>query len=334
MKRWLCFAVVGGAALVAACSEHTTSPSAPSVSLNQVSPAETHKLPTIELYRAANGTNPLASPPDHPDAKPGSGGSNTGIIYHGGPLLISPSIAAVYWSNRTIYSGGPAAGSNGSGSQDGSLIGYFLSNLGASSYWNINTTYYNGSNVHVTRSLNYSQFWAANVNVPASGSAPTDANMENLLITGFNTGKLTFSPTTIYAIFSDAGVNLGGGFGSSYCAYHGHFTWNGNDVKYAAMPHNIDFPSACTDGQAPNGDAAADAEVNTLAHESEEATTDEDLNAWYDRRGNENADKCAWNFGAVSGSSGAQYNITVGSKHFMVQQNWINSGSGGCRQGL
>ena len=36
----------------------------------------------------------------------------------------------------------------------------------------------------------------------------------------------------------------------------------------------------------------------------------------------------------VSGPAGAQYNITVGSKHFMVQQNWINSGSGGCRQGL
>jgi hypothetical protein len=22
-------------------------------------------------------------------------------------------------------------------------------------------------------------------------------------------------------------------------AYHGNFTWNGNDVKYAAMPHDI-----------------------------------------------------------------------------------------------
>ena len=39
-------------------------------------------------------------------------------------------------------------------------------------------------------------------------------------------------------------------------------------------------------------------------------------NAWYDTRGYENADKCTWNFGG---------------KHFLVQQNWINAGTGGCR---
>jgi hypothetical protein len=29
-------------------------------------------------------------------------------------------------------------------------------------------------------------------------------------------------------------------------------------------------------------------------HETREAVTDPDLNAWYDRRGNEADDKCAW----------------------------------------
>ena len=31
----------------------------------------------------------------------------------------------------------------------------------------------------------------------------------------------------------------------------------------------------------------------------EETATDPDLNAWYDRRGYENADKCAWTFGTT-----------------------------------
>ena len=328
MNRWVRYAAIGGAAVFAACTNEATSPNSPDLtpSFSEFATPgnHVHVMGTKAQYDNAN-------------ARPGGGGGgggNTGIFYHGGPLLLTPNVAAVYWASGTLYNGGPAAGTNGSGSQDGSLVGYFLSNLGASSYWNINTTYYNGSNQHVQRSLGYTQYWAANVNVPASGSAPTDADMQNLIVTGFNTGKLTYDPNTTYAIFSAAGVNLGGGFGSSYCAYHGHFTWNGNDVKFAAMPHNIDFPSACTGGQAPNGDAAADAEVNTLAHELEEATTDPDLNAWYDRRGQENADKCAWKFGTVSGSTGAQSNISVGTKRFLVQMNWINSGSGGCVQGL
>ena len=326
MNRWVRFAAIGGAAAFAACTNEATSPSAspelsPAFSEFATPGNHVHVMPT--QARAAQNA-----------AKPSGGGSGTGIYYHGGPLLLTPKVAAVYWSSGTIYNGGPTPGSNGAGSQDGSLIGYFLSNLGSSSYWNINTTYYNGSNQHVARSLAYTEYWAANVNVPASGSAPNDAAMQNLLITGFTTGKLTYDANTTYAIFSASGVNLGGGFGSSYCAYHGHFTWNGNDVKYAAMPRNQDFPGSCSEGQAPNGDVAADAEVNTLAHEIEEATTDPDLNAWYDRRGQENADKCAWKFGTTTGASGALSNITVGSKRFLVQMNWVNSGSGGCLQGL
>jgi hypothetical protein len=40
--------------------------------------------------------------------------------------------------------------------------------------------------------------------------------------------------------------------------------------------------------------------ASIIAHELEEAATDPDLNAWYDRRGMENADKCAWTFGSTS----------------------------------
>jgi hypothetical protein len=325
MKRWVRFAALGGAVAVAACSEQSAGPSAPDISPSfsefATPGSHVHEMPTRAQYANAN-------------AKPGGGGTSTGILYHGGPVLLAPKVAAIYWSNSTIYSGGPAPGATGSGGQDGSLTGYFMSNLGASTYWNINTTYYNGSNQHVPRSLPYTQFWAANVNVPSSGASVSDAQIQSIITTGFTSGKLTFEANTIYAVFSAAGVNLGGGFGSQYCAYHGHFTWNGNDVKFAAMPRNLDFPGSCTEGQSPNGDAAADAEVNTLGHELEEAATDPDLNAWFDRRGQENADKCAWNFGTVTGASGAYSNITVGSKRFLVQQNWINTGSGGCRQGL
>ncbi len=83
--------------------------------------------------------------------------------------------------------------------------------------------------------------------------------------------------------------------------------------------------------------------VNVIAHELEEAASDEDLNAWYDSRGYENADKCAWTFGTTSTlSSGAKYNMTLPTssqissgntttvRNYLIQRNWVNSGSGYC----
>jgi hypothetical protein len=80
---------------------------------------------------------------------------------------------------------------------------------------------------------------------------------------------------------------------------------------------------------------AAILEVNVLAREIEETTTDEMGNAWFDTSGYENADKCAWNFGTVQNSGKGNWNVIVGGVQFLVQQNWINAnGGGGCRQGL
>lgn len=48
----------------------------------------------------------------------------------------------------------------------------------------------------------------------------------------------------------------------------------------------------------PNGDPAIDAAVNIFAHELAETATDPLLNAWWaDSDGDENADKCSFNFG-------------------------------------
>jgi len=215
---------------------------------------------------------------------------------------------------------------------DGSLIGYFLNHLGGSPYYNINTTYTDGAGTAIQNSVTYTQFWASNTNVPLPVVPVTDLQMQNQIIAGFTNGQLTYDPSTLYLIFSDQLVNPGGGFGVVYCAYHGNFTWNGNDVKYAAMPHDIDFFDCSALSGSPNNDAAADAEVNTLAHEIEETNTDEDLDAWYDNSGNENGDKCAWNFGTTyTTANGSTANMKIGAKDFLVQQNWVNANGGGCR---
>jgi hypothetical protein len=162
--------------------------------------------------------------------------------------------------------------------------------------------------------------------------------MAAMLQSGFNSGALTYDASTVYAIFTSGKVNLGGGFGTSYCAYHTHATVTiggvARTVLYAAMPYNYAYPSACTSGlAAANGsaDPGADYEVNTLAHEIEETTTDMMGNAWFDRRGYENADKCAWTWGTTyTTAAGGKANMNLGGKDFLVQRNWVNAGSGGC----
>jgi hypothetical protein len=66
-------------------------------------------------------------------------------------------------------------------------------------------------------------------------------------------------------------------------------------------------------------------------HEIEETTTDMMGNAWYDNRGYENGDKCAWTWGTTyTTAAGGTANVNIGGKDFLVQQNWKNSGTGGC----
>ena len=94
---------------------------------------------------------------------------------------------------------------------------------------------------------------------------------------------------------------------------------------------------ACAEQTAssPNGNPAADAMASVIAHELEEATTDPDLNAWFDTRGYENADKCAWTFGTTYRvANGAAANMNLGGLDFLIQRNWVNSGGGYCSLGF
>ena len=59
--------------------------------------------------------------------------------------------------------------------------------------------------------------------------------------------------------------------------------------------------------------------------------TDPLLNAWYDRQGEENADKCAWTFGATyTTNGGAVANLALNGRSYLVQRNWVNASGGYC----
>jgi len=142
----------------------------------------------------------------------------------------------------------------------------------------------------------------------------------------------------VYFVLTSADVNETSGFCTQYCGWHTHGTITGTDIKFAFVGNPDRCPSACAAQDAgPNGNAGADGMASIVSHELEEAVTDPDLNAWYDRRGQENADKCAWTFGTTSTASignGAIYNMTLGSRQFLIQQNWVNASGGFCAKGF
>ena len=134
--------------------------------------------------------------------------------------------------------------------------------------------------------------------------------------------------TSMYFLFTPQNVNSCFDAGSTqcsysyYCAYHGSFSPTGGQIIYANQPYND--VSGCTAGQKPNGNAA-DPTINVVSHEHNEAITDPSLNAWYDAAGYEIGDKCAWDFGAVNGPNGAEYNQTINSHHYFLQREYDNA---------
>ncbi len=298
------------------------------------------------------------------------GAPDKNILYWSGSVIRDQKVVAIYYSPATVYTNGPQAGTAGGATSDGSLIGHFLRNIGGTPYWNINTTYYqnHGGNLeYVNNTMGYSGFWADNQDVtvdygppigkktysaPVAGGPAIDGLwMAYVVEQGFATGAITYDPNTVYMIFTGSGVNLGGGFSKSnlqYCAWHSAYrAGDGRIVQYSAMPYDADFTPAhradnggyCVpQNGAPNGDVGADGTVSAMTHEIEETATDpvslwdkKFFYGWYDVTFGENADKCAYTYGPnIYRTSTGAYNLVVGGKPFLVQQNWSNVKVEGC----
>jgi hypothetical protein len=251
-----------------------------------------------------------------PTARPKTSTSN-GINYHGGPLILGMTNVYYIWYG------------NWSGNTATSILSNFASSIGGSSYFNINTTYYDGNNVHVANSV-----FLANQTYDSYslGSNLGDADIKSIVTASINSGALPADPNAVYFVMTSADVNETSGFCTQYCGWHTHGTINGMDLKYSFVGNPDRCPSACAaQTTGPSGNAGADGMASIVAHELEEAVTDPDLNAWYDRRGRENADKCAWTFGATYvTANGALANMNLGGADYLIQQNWVNASGGYC----
>jgi len=119
-----------------------------------------------------------------------------------------------------------------------------------------------------------------------------------------------FIPAGSYS--SDGSSTSCGGPNLAYCAYHSHYVdGSGKNVKYSIEP----FPN-CS-GCSVSGFSNAQNQEHFVCHETREAVTDALGNAWFDRRGYEADDKCAWSPTPFIGTGGFGY-----------QYEWSNANSG------
>jgi hypothetical protein len=163
------------------------------------------------------------------------------------------------------------------------------------------------------------------------GTALSDAQIQAVVSSAITTHKLPSDTRGVYFVLTSADVTATSGFCTQYCGWHTHGTISGADIKYSFIGNPDRCPSACeAQTTGPNGNAGADGMASIISHELEEATTDPDLNAWYDRRGQENADKCAWTFGTTYTANGAQANMKLGTRDYLIQRNWVNASGGYC----
>jgi hypothetical protein len=239
-----------------------------------------------------------------------------------GQVLIEPTVHFIFWIPPG-YHLRPNGDAN-SDSQDRSVIGEFINDLGSTSYFNLVRQYCGSNgcpkNVHLASPMPP----AVTTPYPRAGTAADPIGEQDVLTMLVNQLK-SYGPnvgglSNLYVVVLGSGVHLGKEFG-----YHSGGAIKGlpNQIVYAA----ISDPSPGIFGTSPNG--VIDEYINTLAHEVMEAFSDPlaPLNpAWADPTlppgKGEIGDKCIA-FGYQHAPDNADL-IAPNGHRYLVQQIWSN----------
>lgn len=248
--------------------------------------------------------------------------ASNGITYHGGPVMVGTNNHIYYIFYGDSWINKPNA--------KNTLIN-LAGHIGGTPWYNIQSTYYNGVNVKISNIVHF----VNNISTSDStyGKSLTDNNIFAIVNDALVSGQLPTDSNGIYFVLTASDVTETSGFCTSYCGWHTYGTMNGANIKYAFVGDaSIMCPGGCiAQSTSISGDLGADGMASVIAHELAEAVSDPNLNAWYDSRGYENADKCAWTFGnTYTTTSGANANMKINNQDYLIQQNWVNANRGYC----
>jgi hypothetical protein len=222
--------------------------------------------------------------------------SNPNLLYHGGAIMTSSTIQAIFWGGS--WSSPAAAGDKITG------LDRFYGGVGGTSYLRTNTEY-TGTNGTVGTGVTYQG------HVFDASAAPSGAPKTSAVLAVVARSITNPVPNGYYPVYSDQPRGHAG-----YCAWHSYGTVNGVPVQFAFF-FNLDGDAGCDPAdQGTIHSQGLEAVANVSGHELSEAVTDPRNGGWWDASGAENSDKCAWTFGG---------NVTIGGQSWKIQGNWSNA---------
>lgn len=268
-------------------------------------------------------------------AAPSSAAGAT-IKYHNGAVMTAPvNTIYVIWYGSFPVTGSPT--------DTKAVMSDFFAHVGGSPQYNVNTTYYDRAGRYIHNALRWDPATTSYDDAYSLGSVISDNQISTIVANAINGGHLPADDRGIYFVVSspDATTRLRSG-----CAWHdGSKTLiAGHAIKYSSIPvYGGSKLQGCSgsvqnfgEQTSPNGNLEADNALDSFMHELSEAVTDPlPSSGWVTRTGSENGDLCNFNYGTTYiAPNGSHANTHLGTRDFLVQTIWQNTGAGFCANTL
>ena len=263
-----------------------------------------HVLPPPALVHNKSDRNEVYAPPSDTLGVFGASYGSGNLIDHGGLEIANAHVQPIFWST--------AVANDKNASLSGTIRGQITAFLGR--YGTGSTVNYPGNNVNTSdfsivqqygsHAVINPDFVALGAYIDTTHDSPgfvtpstfSDTQIQGYLSGLFGTTRGAVSPSAevVYGMYFPLGMKVtlsNSASCTSFCGYHNHFTYAGLEIKYAVFPY-----LNCT-GCSISPLTVADMLTIVSSHEIRESVTDpgdNNVDAWYDRRGYEADDKCAW----------------------------------------
>jgi hypothetical protein len=209
--------------------------------------------------------------------------NHAALTDHGGSVISNVGVKNIFW-NSTVAN---AAGTQGY-AHVSDQMNAFVNSFSGSQDYGVITQYSKSGNPIATGIRNMGTF----IDSKATQTSISDSSIQSYIGGLLTAGTVGAADTSaIYSVYFPSGMSVRSGSSkscTSFCGYHGSFTWSGKTIKYAV------YPWPCSNGCTTTGKGAGDMWTIVTSHEIREAVTDP-VNAWWDgTTGYEADDKCAW----------------------------------------
>lgn len=220
------------------------------------------------------------------------------LIKHAGSAMPVTHIYSIYWGPSFPTTGYAAA------------VDGFLTGIGSSPYNSVTTQYMPSG---AANSMSFVKSFT-DLSVPPTSSPTTASILAEVYKVVVTVGKQTIDAQGLYMVFTNNFPSR-----ANFCAWHGAGSVSKSATFTIAYQPYLETMAGCNANYLKNyvarTNTAVDSVANVASHEIYETITDPLLNAWYDSKGAEIGDKCAW----LNATTVANYS---------VQTEWDNSITG------